>query len=90
MQLSCNPNLEKLENFVCVEGWGVWSPINTKTSVSFLNGGNYHRTIKSLEAEGRQEMSHHVEQQQVTRSPSGQGHGGPGSCAVYNLHDRIY
>jgi len=65
VQLSCNPNLEKLENFVCVEGWGVWSPINTKTSVSFLNGGNYHRTIKSLEAEGRQEMSHHVEQQQV-------------------------
>ena len=49
MQLSCNPNLEELENFVCVEGWGVWSPINTKMSVSFLNGGNYHQTIKSLE-----------------------------------------
>lgn len=65
VQLSCNPNLEELENFVCVEGWGVWSPINTKMSVSFLNGGNYHQTIKSLEAEGSQ-MSHYVEQQQET------------------------
>ena len=47
-------------------GWGVWSPINTKTGVSFLNGGNYHQITKLLEVEGTQEMSHHVEQQQVT------------------------